>query len=69
MTGETVVADFKTDEIAPEESAAAIAVKVARYRPQLELYGRAVQQRPGARRRPPRLELWLLAVDAIVVLD
>ncbi|MBP9824665.1 MAG: UvrD-helicase domain-containing protein [Thermoanaerobaculia bacterium] len=68
VTGETVIADFKTDEIPPEESSAAIASKVARYRPQLELYGRAVQ---SAMRldRPPRLELWLLAVDAIFVLD
>ena len=68
VTGETVIADFKTDEISPEESAAAIAGKAARYLPQLELYGRAVQS-AMALDRPPRLELWLLAVDAIEVLN
>ena len=66
-SGEVVVADFKTDEIPEEQVEAAIAAKVARYRPQLELYGRAVQS-AMALDRPPRLELWLLAVDTVEVL-
>lgn len=63
-TGEVAVADFKTDEIPADRAAIAIADKVARYRPQLELYGRAVQS-AMALARPPRLELWMLAVDRI----
>ena len=65
--GEIVVADFKTDEIGLEATAAAVAAKLAHYRPQLELYGRAVQS-ALALDRPPRLELWLLAADAVEVL-
>ncbi len=64
-TGQHVVADFKTDGV--EDGSAALAAKVERYRPQLELYGRAVQS-ALALERPPRLELWLLAVDRIEVL-
>ena len=52
--GEVVVADFKTDEIPADRAAAAIADKVARYGPQLEHYGRAVQS-AMALDRPPRL--------------
>ncbi len=66
-TGEVVVADFKSDEIAAGAAPAGIAGIVARYRPQLELYGRAVES-AMALDRPPRLELWLLAADAIEVL-
>ncbi|MEO8197749.1 MAG: UvrD-helicase domain-containing protein [Thermoanaerobaculia bacterium] len=63
-TGEVVVADFKTDDLAPDAAAETIAAKLERYRPQLELYGRAVQQ-ALALDRPPRLELWLLATGAV----
>lgn len=66
-SGEVVVADFKTDEIPAGAAPAAISEKAARYRPQLELYGRAVEN-ALALDRPPRLELWLLAVDAVEVL-
>ena len=66
-SGETVVADFKTDEIAPDAAAEEVAAKVARYRPQLELYGRAVAAALDLE-RPPRLELWLLGVDRIELL-
>ncbi len=65
-SGETVIADFKTDEIAADEVASTIAAKVIRYRPQLELYGRAVAT-ALALDRPPRLELWFMAVDRIEV--
>ncbi|MEO8277324.1 MAG: UvrD-helicase domain-containing protein [Thermoanaerobaculia bacterium] len=76
-----VVADFKTDEIQGVGDVGdigdvgdvgdfgdepAIVEKIARYRPQLELYGRAVMSAlalPGT----PRLELWFTAVDRIVV--
>jgi len=67
-SGEVVVADFKTDEIAPDAVAETVAAKIERYRPQLELYGRAVRQ-ALALAHPPRLELWLLAVDRIEVVS
>lgn len=63
-SGEIVVADFKTDEIPADAMAETVAAKVARYRPQLELYGRAVEAALSLD-RPPRLELWLLGVDRI----
>ena len=66
VSGETVVADFKTDEIDRASVSTAIADKVARYQPQLELYGRAVES-ALALDRPPRLELWLLGVDRIEI--
>jgi ATP-dependent exoDNAse (exonuclease V) beta subunit len=62
--GELVVADFKSDELTGD---LAIAAAVRRYRPQLELYGRAVRTGLGLA-DPPRLELWLLDADEIVVL-
>jgi ATP-dependent helicase/nuclease subunit A len=62
-SGETVVADFKSDALAGED---AIAARVELYRPQLALYGRAVGEALGLA-APPRLELWLLAADRIVV--
>lgn len=66
-TGETVVADFKTDDLPDEAIEAALASKLERYRPQLELYGEAVS-RALALARPPRLELWMLSVDRIATL-
>jgi ATP-dependent exoDNAse (exonuclease V) beta subunit len=68
-SGALVVADFKSDPIAGEgtERVAAIVAKVARYAPQLALYGRAVQQALDLP-APPRLELWLLAADRIVAI-
>jgi ATP-dependent helicase/nuclease subunit A len=62
-SGEWVVADFKTDALADDDGA--LAAKVERYRPQLELYGRAVQE-ALALDRPPRLELWFVAGDRII---
>ena len=67
VTGEVVVADFKSDEIAAGTAPTGIAGIVARYRPQLELYGRAVES-AMALDRPPRLELWLLAAGRIEIL-
>jgi ATP-dependent helicase/nuclease subunit A len=64
-TGETVVADFKSDPLG--DDVGAIAVRVERYRPQLTLYGRAVQC-ALALPAPPRLELWFLAADRVEVL-
>ncbi len=62
ISGRLVVADFKSDAIDGE---ADIAEKVATYRPQLELYGRAVRDALELA-QPPRLELWLLGPDCIV---
>ncbi|MGE4189615.1 MAG: UvrD-helicase domain-containing protein [Thermoanaerobaculia bacterium] len=65
--GETVIADFKSDPLPADGRDEAIAALVARYRPQLELYGRAVAS-ALALDRPPRLELWLLGADRVVPL-
>jgi ATP-dependent exoDNAse (exonuclease V) beta subunit len=62
-SGETVIADFKSDQMDDDGAAA----KLDRYRPQLELYARAVGD-ALALDRPPRLELWLLALDRILPL-
>jgi ATP-dependent helicase/nuclease subunit A len=62
-SGETVIADYKTDELRSESEAAE---RVARYAPQLRLYGEAVRSALGLA-RPPRLELWLLALDRVEV--
>jgi len=59
---ELVVADFKSDAIPDDEE---MGKKIAAYRPQLELYGRAVRVALDLD-RPPRLELWLLDADRIV---
>jgi ATP-dependent exoDNAse (exonuclease V) beta subunit len=59
--GGLVVADFKSDPVDGPDGIAALA---ARYRPQLELYGRAVREALGLP-SPPRLELWLLDRDEI----
>jgi len=61
--GAWVVADFKSDALEASE----IDAKVATYRPQLELYGRAVRDALGLD-EPPRLELWLLHLDRIAPL-
>jgi len=62
-SGEIVVADFKSDAVSGDPAAAE---KVARYAPQLRLYGEAVRSALGLA-RPPRLELWLLALDRVEV--
>ena len=51
--GRIVVADYKTDDESDE------ALLAERYRPQLEVYARAVQQSLRLD-EPPRAELWLL---------
>ncbi|MGI9592030.1 MAG: PD-(D/E)XK nuclease family protein, partial [Myxococcota bacterium] len=56
-TGELVVADYKTDRIAPGEDAAAHA---SRYGGQGASYARAVQEAFALARRP-RFELWFLS--------
>jgi ATP-dependent helicase/nuclease subunit A len=58
--GRLVVADFKSDALDEE----GVSEVVERYRPQLELYGRAVREALGLA-TAPRLELWLLALDRI----
>jgi len=58
-TEEIVVADFKTDELPDGE---ACRQRAETYRPQAELYGRALQE-GLALEAPPRLELWFLARD------
>jgi hypothetical protein len=70
-TGATVIADFKSDPFAGAPGGDLdrwIAERIERYRPQLELYGRAVRS-ALALPAPPRLELWLLAVDRIVAVE
>ena len=70
-SGEIAIADFKSDpapEIGGDDPEAWIAEKRARYRTQLALYGRAVQLALDLS-APPRLELWMLAADRIVVVD
>jgi len=65
-TRELVVADFKSDRLDDEAAAAAAA---QRYAPQLRLYGAAIAAAWPDEPRPPRLELWLLALDRVVVLS
>jgi ATP-dependent helicase/nuclease subunit A len=65
-SGSLVVADFKSDEVADDP--AAVAALAARYQPQLSLYGRAVRDALGLA-APPRLEIWLLALDRVVAVD
>jgi ATP-dependent exoDNAse (exonuclease V) beta subunit len=57
-----VVADYKTDAIVGE---AEIQQRAEVYRPQLELYARAVQE-ALALGDPPFIELWFLDADRIV---
>ena len=56
-----VVVDFKTDMVETEEE---LAARAERYRPQLELYGRALHQALHLA-VPPRLELWFLWPDRV----
>jgi hypothetical protein len=65
-SGDLVVADIKTDAVADEP--AALAELAARYLPQLTVYGAAVQRALGLP-SPPRLELWLVALDRVVVVS
>jgi len=60
--GVPVVADYKTDRVADDE---AMAELVARYRPQLASYARALQEALDLP-APPRTEIWLLDVDRII---
>ncbi len=60
-----VIADYKTDAVATD---AEIADRVERYRPQLEIYARALEQALGLDHRP-HTELWFLEVDRIVRLS
>ncbi len=62
-TDEPVIADFKSDGV----DEAGVAELVERYRPQLDLYARAAALALGLA-RPPRRELWLLALDRVVPL-
>ncbi len=60
--GAPVVADYKTDRVSDDEGLAEL---VARYRPQLAWYARALQEAlelPA----PPGAELWFLHADRIV---
>jgi ATP-dependent helicase/nuclease subunit A len=60
--GRLVVADYKTDAIVGE---AEIRCRAEVYRPQLELYARAVQE-ALALGDPPFIEVWFLDADRIV---
>jgi ATP-dependent helicase/nuclease subunit A len=62
-SAEIVVADYKTDDLRTEGE---VAERRARHAPQLRLYGEAVRAALGLA-RPPRLELWLLALDRVEV--
>jgi ATP-dependent helicase/nuclease subunit A len=64
-TGELVIADYKTDEIASE---ADLAEKVGNYRSQGAAYRRALQAALGLP-EPPRFELWFLSVARVVSLE
>ena len=57
-----VIADYKTDRV---ESEVAIADRVERYRPQLDIYARALEQALDLEVRP-HTELWFLHADRIV---
>jgi ATP-dependent exoDNAse (exonuclease V) beta subunit len=62
--GRVVVADYKTDRISGEDQ---LADRSEHYRPQLELYARAVQEALGLD-DTPAMELWFLSADQIVTL-
>jgi ATP-dependent exoDNAse (exonuclease V) beta subunit len=66
-SGQTVVADFKTDAVAADASDAELLRHAERYRAQLERYGWAVAQALELP-RPPRLELWFLAAGRVAAL-
>jgi len=62
-TGEIVIADYKTDDVA---GPADLERRAAAYAPQGAAYVRAVQEALDLK-RPPRFELWFLRADEIVV--
>ena len=62
--GRVVVADYKTDALRDD---AEIAARAEHYRPQLDLYARAVGQALDVA-EPPVAEIWFLSADRIVEL-
>jgi len=64
-TGELVIADYKTDDIATD---ADLADKVANYRSQGAVYRRALQAALGLP-EPPRFELWFLSAGRVISLE
>ena len=64
-TGELVIADYKTDEIASDSE---LAEKAAAYRSQGAVYRRALAE-ALALAKPPRFELWFLGASRIVAVD
>jgi ATP-dependent exoDNAse (exonuclease V) beta subunit len=60
--GVLVVADYKSDRVEHEE---AVAERAERYRPQLELYARALVEGLDLE-EPVRRELWFLRADRVV---
>jgi ATP-dependent exoDNAse (exonuclease V) beta subunit len=62
-SGEVVIADYKTDEVA---TAADLDRRAAAYAPQGAAYVRAVQEALELK-GPPRFELWFLRADRVVV--
>jgi ATP-dependent helicase/nuclease subunit A len=64
-SGELVIADYKTDEVASD---ADLAEKAATYRSQGDVYTRALQGALGLP-APPRFELWFLAAGRIVAVE
>ena len=63
-SGEIVIADYKTDEVATEEE---IRTRAAVYAPQGALYARAVQEALELK-EAPRFELWFLRVGRVVLI-
>jgi ATP-dependent helicase/nuclease subunit A len=63
QNGRLVVADYKTDDVSGGETAA----HAERYRPQLELYARALEDALELD-YTPTMELWFLRADQIVTL-
>jgi ATP-dependent exoDNAse (exonuclease V) beta subunit len=61
-TGELVIADYKTDRL---DGATALVERVELYRPQAELYARAVADALRLA-EPPAVELWFLTQNRIV---
>jgi len=60
--GGLVVADYKTDAVETDRE---IEERTEAYRPQLELYARAIEEALGLE-QPPGMELWFLSADRIV---
>ncbi len=61
--GRLVVADYKTDAVSADE----VSERAEYYRPQLELYARAVGEALDLD-KPPLAEIWFLSADRIVEL-